>query len=138
MLQALTLPSIMNINPRSVYNKIDEIQNFIIQEEIDCTFISESWERPSLTLDKIFTLEDYCVISNPHQQLGKGGRSALVINNKKFQVQNITQSIIQIPWGIEAVWAVLTPKNITNDSIVKKIAVCSFYSKPKLKKSLSC
>ena len=32
---------------------------------------------------------------------------------------------------MEAVWGVITPKNVTNDSEIQKIACCSFYYKPK-------
>ena len=66
--QALKLPSIMNINPRSVYNKHEELQALILEEDIDCTFLSESWERPYLTLEQLLTglEEEYRVISNPH------------------------------------------------------------------------
>ena len=40
----------MNINPRSVYNKILEFHTFVKEEEIDCIFMSESWERPNQPL----------------------------------------------------------------------------------------
>ena len=43
----------------------------------------------------------------------------------------MTQSLIEIPWGVEATWALITPKNLTNNSMIKHIAVCSFYSKPR-------
>ena len=53
VLQALDLPSIINLNPRSVYNKIDEFHALLEDEDIDITFMSESWEREDKTLDKI-------------------------------------------------------------------------------------
>ena len=86
-----------------------------------------------MCLKDIINIENFCVISNPSQRVGNGGRPALMINTNKFFVRNITNSVIQIPWGIEAVWAVLTPKNIQNNSMVKKIAVCAFYCKPNIK-----
>ena len=36
--------------------------------------------------------------------------------------------------GVGATWAMITPKNISNNSIIKNIAVCSLYSKPNSKK----
>ena len=103
--------------------------------------MSESHERwyptkrgDDQTLHELISLEDHIVISNPHQRNGKGGRPALVINNKKFLVQNLTQSVISIPWGVEIVWAVLTPRNITSESTIKKIVVGSLYCKPGSKK----
>ena len=35
---------------------------------------------------------------------------------------------------MEATWAIITPKNLTSDSTIKKIALCSVYSKPDSRK----
>ena len=131
LVQALQLPTIMNVNPRSIYNKIAEFHTFVDEEKVDCVFMSESWERLNQPLDNIINLPNYSVISNPHQRRGVGGRPALIINTEKFNVKNLTQTLIEIPWGVEAVWAILTPKLSIPNTKIKKIAVCSFYSKPK-------
>ena len=122
------------MNPRSVYNKIDEFHEFVTEEEVDVIFLSESWERENLTLDQIIKLEDHEVISNVNQRIGAGGRPAIIANKKKFDVQNVTNNLIQIPWGVEAVWSILTPKNVTHDSKIRKIACCALYSKPDSRK----
>ena len=135
--QALSLPVLCNMNPRSVYNKEDEFHNFVKEEEVDLIFLSESWEREHLPLSELIKLEDHTVISNVHQRLGMGGRPAIIANHKKFHIQNLTNTVIQIPWGVEAVWCILTPKNISHDSKIQKIACCAIYSKPNtVKKSL--
>ena len=72
LIQALDLPSLCNLNPRSVYNKIDEFHTFVKEEEVDLLFMSESWERENLTLHDIIKLEDHTVISNVSQRKGKG------------------------------------------------------------------
>ena len=72
--EALYLPTLCNINPRSVYNKLDEFHTFVKEEQLDCIFMSESWERDYLTLDKVIKLDDHIVISNVSQRSGKGGR----------------------------------------------------------------
>ena len=131
LVQALDLPTLCNLNPRSVYNKIDEFHDFVKEESVDLLFMSESWEREHLTLDQIIKLDDHTVISNVSQRTGKGGRPAIIANHRKYQVQNITNTVVQIPWGVEAVWCVLTPHNVTHDSNVQKIACCAIYSKPK-------
>ena len=46
IMQALNLPTIMNVNPRSIYNKAAEFHHFVDEELIDCVFMSESWEQP--------------------------------------------------------------------------------------------
>ena len=132
--QSLDLPIICNMNPRSIYNKIDEFHEFVNQESVDILFLSESWERENLTLDEIINLEDHQVISNVNQRSGVGGRPAIVANKVKYDVQDVTNKLIQIPWGVEAVWCILTPKNVTHDSKIRKIACCSLYSKPDSRK----
>ena len=132
--QALNLPTICNLNPRSVYNKRDEFHTFVEQESVDLLFMSESWERDNLTLDEIIRLDNYTIISNVSQRTGTGGRPAIFANNTKYEVQNVTNTLVQIPWGVEAVWCVLTPKNISNDSQIQKIACCAVYCKPNSKK----
>ena len=96
--------------------------------------MSESFEREEMTLDKLIELDDHIVLSNVNQRKGKGGRPAIIANFKKFEIQNLTNNLIQIPWGVEAIWCILTPKNIKNDSKIQKIACCSVYSKPNSKK----
>ena len=134
IIQALDLPVVLNVNPRSIYNKKSQFHTLVTEHEIDLVCMSESWERENLTLDQIIQLEDHCVISNVHQRRGIGGRPAIIVNNKKYNVQNLTQTMVSIPWGVEAVWCLVSPKEMSNDSIVKKIAVASIYSKPDSRK----
>ena len=121
----------MNINPRSAYNKLEELQALIKEENIDCTFLSESWERSDFTLEQLLTdlQGEYRVISNPHvRREGRtGGRPALIIKSNKYNIKDLTNTVINIPWKVEAIWASLTPKNVTHDSTIKKIIICSFY-----------
>ena len=85
-------------------------------------------------MDQIVKFDDHTIISNVSQRTGMGSRPAIFANNKKFEVQNITNTLVQIPWGVEVVWSLLTPKNVTNDSQIQKIACCSIYCKPSLTK----
>ena len=56
-IDALELPSVINLNPRSVYNKVDEFHALVTELSADLIFMSESWERESLTLDPIINLD---------------------------------------------------------------------------------
>ena len=112
--QALSLPKVLNLNPRSIYNKVDEFVTFVTEEQVDLICMSESWEREELTLNEVIDIEGYSVISNVFQRKGKGGRPAIIANTEKFTVENLTQKSIAIPWGVEKVWAVLSPKHISN------------------------
>ena len=128
--EALDLPTLCNINPCSIYNKVDEFHEFVKQESVNLIFMSESWERENLTLEKVIKIKNYEVISNVSQRKGQGGRPAIIVDKSKYHIQNLTNTMIQIPWGVEAVWCVLTPKNIKHDSIIQKIACCAMYCKP--------
>ena len=121
--QALNLPKVLNLNPRRIYNKAGEFVTFVEEEQVDLICMSESWEREELTLDELIKIDDFSVISNVHQRKGKGGRPAIIANTKKFHVENLTQSTVSIPWGVEVVWAILTPKNVSNVSKIQKIVV---------------
>ena len=76
--------------------------------------MSESWERVDDPLSKLIDVEHYHVISNPFQRNNSGGKPALVINTKKYIVDDPNQTLISIPWGVEIVWGILTPKKVTN------------------------
>ena len=52
-LAAVNLPTVANINPRSVYNKITEFHDMVEQYEVDLVLMSESWERENLSLKDI-------------------------------------------------------------------------------------
>ena len=124
----------MNLNPRSAMNKLEELKTFIDEENIDVAFISESHDRENKRLEDHFHLENYRVISNLYQRKEKGGRPALIVNNEKYNVKDLTNTLIEIPWGVEVTWAILTPKNVSSDSIVQNIILGSIYSKPNSKK----
>ena len=133
--EALHLPKILNLNPRSAMNKIEELQTFIEEQNIDCAFISESHETENKRLEDQIKLEDYVVISNVNQRLGKGGRPALIVNKQKYDVQNITNSIINLPWGVEITWALLTPKHVSNASIIQHTLYLAQYIQNQIQSS---
>ena len=72
------------------------------------------------------------MISNINQRPSKtsGGRPAIIVNRNKYQIQNLTNTLVTIPWGIEMVWALLTPKSFVNGCIVKHIVLGALYVRP--------
>ena len=64
------LPVICNINPRSIYNKVQEFITFVEEEQVDCAFLSESWERENLSLNEVIKIENYKVVANVSQRKG--------------------------------------------------------------------
>ena len=132
--QALSLPKVLNINPRSIYNVLAEFVTFVTEEMVDLICITESWEREDQSLDKVIQIENYKVISNVYQRTGKGGRPAIIVNTQKYEVEDLTNTSVSIPWGVEIVWAVLTPKKATITCEIQKIVVASICCKPKSRK----
>ena len=132
--QALNLPTVININPRSLNNKSESFKTYMEEEGVDLALISESHEQEHKPLVESLNMKDFEIISSLHQRRGKGGQPAIVVNKVKYVVQNVTNTLINIPWGVEAVWAVLTPRKLTHDSTIQRIAVCSFYNKNKRSK----
>ena len=94
----------MNVNPRSVYNKTKELQSLILEEDIDCTFLSGSWEPPDFTLEQLLSdlQEEYKVISNPYSRTEgrQGGRPALIIKRNKYNIKKIKLIQLSISHGI--------------------------------------
>ena len=84
LIEALSLPSLWNMNRRSFYSKIDEFHEFVEHFEIDKFFMSKLWERKSKILAEKINLEDYQMLSNVPQRKGQGGRPAIVVNRRKY------------------------------------------------------
>ena len=55
---------------------------------------------------------------------------AVKVNQTRFKVEHAD---IEVPEGVEAIWAVLTPGADTSSSKVKRIAVGSIYVSPNFK-----
>ena len=126
-LQSMDLPVIMNINPRSIYNKTDEFSLLLDQYQADVITMSESWERDNLPLDELLNLDKYKILSNVKQRDFKGGKPAILVNEEKYFVKSLCPEPITVPVGVECVWALLTPKNVKPQSKVKYIAVAAIY-----------
>ena len=117
----------MNVNPRSIYNKVENLKTYITENNVDLVCVSESWARKSQPIEEVLKMDNYTVICNPNLRRQIGGTPAIIVNASKFivDIPDITP-----PWGAEIVWCVLTLKNTTTSSLVKRLVVGSFYSKP--------
>ena len=79
VLTANQLPVVVNLNPRRVYNKKEEFKTMMEQLEVDICFMSESWDREKVGLEKVIKMDNYQIIKNVVQRTGKGGKPALII-----------------------------------------------------------
>ena len=64
ILDAAQLPVVINLNPKSIYNKAEEFK--IMMDQLDCTlcFISETWDRNNLEIGDILEMNDFKIIKN--------------------------------------------------------------------------
>ena len=65
-----------------------------------------------------------------YQRKRKGGQPIIIIKNDKYYVEDLTQSVVSVPWGCEVVWCCLTPKDANSLSKIQKIICACVYSKP--------
>ena len=105
ILKAIKLPKVMNLNPRSIYNKAEEFCLLLDMYETDICFMSETWDRADKPLEDIIKKENYKIIKNPVQRTFKGGKPALFVNEDNFYVKPLSPEPITVPIGVEAVWA---------------------------------
>ena len=126
VLQSMVLPTVININPRSLYNKHEELSTLIDQYSAEVICVSESWEQEKRPLEELIDLPDYKIVTNVKQREFRGGKPAILVNENKFVVKKLCPDVITVPVGVEAVWVLITPKKRTCNKF-KYIAICSVY-----------
>ena len=96
---------------------------------MEIAIVSETWERENESLNDLLQLNNYKILSykRPKVKTAKqpGGGCALIYCEKRFTVSNLC---VHIPNGVEAVWALVEPKQ--ENRKVKRIAMCSLYVSP--------
>ena len=127
ILQSLHLPVVMNLNPRSLYNKTADFHDIIEQYEADVICVSESWGRENLSVEKLLNLPNHRVLKSPVQRDFRGGKPVIIVNEEKFHVKSLCPDPLTVPIGVECVWALVSPKQTGPQSRIKYIAVASFY-----------
>ena len=91
----------MNINPRSIYNKIEEFTALVNELDVQLICMSETWEREAQPLGDLIQLENFKIVSNVHQRKNVGGRSAIIASEKNFSVKNLNDTV-SVPDGVES------------------------------------
>ena len=74
--QAQALPTIMNINPRSIYNKVNEFLTLVEQYQANLIFLSETWDRIEKPLDTIINIDEHRVYTSINPRNFKGGETS--------------------------------------------------------------
>ena len=134
VLQAAALPTFINLNARSIYNKQREFELLVEQYEADIVFMTETWERKNLRLEDIINLENYKIVTEVKQRDGIGGKTALFISEDKYHIRLLCPDIITVPIGVEVVWSLVTSKSTGAHSDFRSIAIATIYCKPRSRK----
>ena len=69
--QALSLPTVININPRSLNNKVESFKTYMKEENVNLAFVSESHEREGHPLVDSLQLNSFEIVSSVHQRREK-------------------------------------------------------------------
>ena len=128
------MPTLINLNARSIYNKVDEFKCLVEQYEADVVLMSETWEHDNLTLEQVIQMENFKIITNVVKRQNRGGKTAIFINENKYFVKSLCPDIITVPIGVEAVWTLISAKTSNTSRQFKQLVIGSIYSKPNSRK----
>ena len=135
--EASNLPIVLNLNPRSLYQKLDEFQTLIEQTDAGFCCISKRWDRSHVPggrlLSDLIDIDGYQLVQNVVQRRKKGGKPAILANTNMFHIKELSPDVITVPVDIEAVWALLTTQNSFSCMKFKKIVVASLSTQPQQK-----
>ena len=131
----LSLPLFLILNARSIRQKVNNLKQKINNIKPDIVIISETWETKSCDIPHLLQSNNLKSVSfvrnrdNPSHLPQTGGGTAILYSESNFQV---CDAEIKPPIGVEAVWAIVTPKS-TDKSVlkVKRICVGGIYISPK-------
>ena len=134
-LQALSLPTLLVYNMRSIWGKLNNVCEDMSERDCDILFLSEVWEQSEnrkhqFKIEEMLEMKGIKYFSTPRPGAKTGGGAALAINPNKFNVSKLN---ISIPKPLEIVWGILRPVDPTGE--IRKIILCSFYSPPNSRKN---
>ena len=93
-IQALTLPKVMNYNMRSLFSKIQNFSEDMIEREGDISFITEIWQKQEnkkhqQKIEKMFEMSGIHYISTPRPGTQRGGGAAIAVRAQKFTISKL-------------------------------------------------
>ena len=134
-LQALSLPTTLVYNMRSIWDKLNSVSTDMIERECDISFLCEVWEKSEnlkhqFRIEEMLEMQGIKYFSTPRPGAKRGGGAAIAVRPDKFTVSKLN---ISIPKPLEIVWGLLRPIEPTGQ--IRKIILCSFYSPPNSRKN---
>ena len=134
------LPVIAVANARSFLPKLKSTVEKFQNEGLSILLIYEIWEKTGkknlyfqARMEEMLQMDGLKYISCGSRPSGKrGGGEAILIDTRKYSIENLD---INIPHNLEVQWAIVRPKELSQNSKFKEYIVCSFYSPPASKKN---
>ena len=72
--------------------------------------------RDKKGLANLIQIENYKVLTAVNPRSFKGGKPALIINEEKYFITPLNPDPVTVPDGVEAVWALITPKDMKTNN----------------------
>jgi hypothetical protein len=99
ILDASILPVVLNLNPRSLYNKQSEFRTLVEQTDVGVCCLSESWDRShvagSRRIADVLNIDGYKWVQHVVQRTKKGGKPAILVNNNLFHIKDLCPELSQ-------------------------------------------
>ena len=129
-IKASSLPNIWSANHRSLWPRLNNTVDELLELDAHIGFHCEIWENKAndnqqYQLEKAYELKGVKFISTPWSDQAGGGVGITVLNGSPFNLQQLFPAN---PRKLEVCWGLLKLKNPTSD--LKSILLCSFYSPP--------
>ena len=130
------LPLTIVCNLRSFFPKIRNFTDDFCERGVDAGLLSEIWEQSSspehqYEVEKMLEMEGLQYMSLARPKGKRGGGVAIIANSRTFSLH---ESEIKVPGNLEVIWAYIKLKCQVQKGKAKKLALCSFYAPPQMRK----
>ena len=131
---ALSFPNIWSANHRSLWPKLENTLDELVELQAHVGFHCEVWEnkenkKHALEIKKAYELRGVLYISTARPDRVGGGAAITLLEDSPFSLKQLTPPN---PRKLEICWGMLKLKNPTSE--IKMILLCSFYSPPNSRK----
>ena len=131
---ALSLPNLWGANHRSLWPRLENTLDELVELEAHLGFHCEVWESKenkvhALEIQKAYELQGVQYISTARSNRVGGGAALTLLTKSPFSLKQLTPPN---PKQLEICWGLLKLKNPTSE--LKSILACSFYSPPNSRK----
>ena len=134
VVKALSLPTVWSANHRSIWPRLANTIDELIELEAHVAFHCEHWQNSDnknkqYQLKKAYELKGVSYISTPRSDRTGGGAAITLLSESPF---TLTQLFPANPQKLEVCRGLLKLKNVTGE--LRSILLCSFYNLPNSRK----